>query len=150
MSTFAAGFIPYAGNWPGAGLLVGLLFEGLGVTDFSFLPSAAATFETWPSTYFSAAQPAVFGNTLTLVETPERNYTSLDYSELYSDAGLTLAPVLTQKYLGLVTPKMFPEVAVYSFYGSGFSTVVGIVINNLTVGLPYSGTLSCSRLDSFF
>jgi hypothetical protein len=120
---------------------VGLLFEGLAVTDF--LPSAAATFETWPSTYFSAAQPAVFGNILTLVETPEKNYTSLDYSELYADAGLTLAPVLTPKYLGLVTPKMFPEVAVYSFYGSGISTVVGIVLNNLTVGLPYSRMLWC-------
>jgi hypothetical protein len=120
--------------------MTSLLWEGLSVIDFNFLPSAAATFETWPSTYFSAAQPATFKKVITIIRTPERNYTPEDYEQLWTDSGLQLAPILNPKYNGLVKPVMFPEVPTFNFYGSNISTIVGAVLYNFTVGLVQAGT----------
>jgi hypothetical protein len=122
--------------------MTSLLWEGLSVVDFDFLPSAASTFETWPSTYFSAAQPATFKKVITIIRTPERNYTPEDYAQLWTDSGLQLAPVLNPKFNGLVKPTMFPEVPVFNFFGSNISTIVGAVLYNFTVGVKYAGTSS--------
>jgi len=115
-------------------LLSAVLFQGLAVPDFSFLPSAAATFETWPSTYFSNAQPQTFGNLETTISTPTKNYTALTFNQLATDAGLTLALQLTPLFTGLVTPTVFPNVTVLSFYGSGLDTLVGLKLSNLSIG----------------
>jgi hypothetical protein len=124
--------------------MTSLLFEGLSVLDFTFLPSTAATFEAWPSTYFSAAQPATFKRVITLIRTPERNYTPEDYTQLWADSGLELAAVLNPKYNGLVKPTMFPEVPVHNFFGSNISTIVGTARANLTVGQSSTGMKASS------
>ena len=111
-----------------------MLFQGLSVPDFNFLPSAAATFETWPSTYFSNAQPQIFGDIETTISTPTKNYTALTFTELVTDAGLTLALQLSPLFTGLVTPSVFPNVTVLSFYGSGLDTLVGLKLRNLSIG----------------
>lgn len=111
-----------------------LLFQGLSVPDSNFLPSAAATFQTWPSTYFSNAQPQTFGDIETTIATPTKNYTALTFTELATDAGLTLALQLSPLFTGLVKPTRFPNVTVLSFYGSGLDTVVGLKLRNLSIG----------------
>lgn len=65
---FIHGFTPLAGNWPGQGLLYAVFFTGLNTIDFGFpttsanAASSAAMYETHPSSYMSAADPAIFGN----------------------------------------------------------------------------------------
>jgi hypothetical protein len=138
------GFIPYCGNWAGGGVLAGIVFEGLSVIDFSFLPDAADTFEAWPSTYFTAAQPETFQDIITIVRTPTRNYTALDYDQLWSDAGLPVAKTLSSRYNGLVKPNEFPNVTTFNFYGSNISTAVGVVLANLSIGAAvFEGRGAC-------
>lgn len=138
------GFTPIAGNWPGQGLLYALYFTGLNVIDFSFptaidnAVSSATMFQSHPSSYMSSADPAIFGNSITVIhdDSTSTTYTPLDNQQLFSDAALPAAQILADKYIGLVkfTPPDFPNVDVYAEKGSGFETVVGLSVKNLTTG----------------
>ena len=56
------------------------LFGGMSFTDYSTpMPEAAYTFQTWPVTYFSMAQPDIYGGSEVVVETGNRSYTPNDY-----------------------------------------------------------------------
>lgn len=140
------GFTPFAGNWPGQGLLYATFFTGLNTIDFGFPKteknalSSARMYETLPSSYMSAADPAVFGNQEVVVETLQhgpREYTPADNLELFEDAGLTLAREIAPYYTGFVKfadPANFPNVDVYAEKGSGLPTIVGVRLLNLEVG----------------
>jgi hypothetical protein len=75
------------------------------------------------------------------VRTPQRNYTALNYEQLWADAEFPVAATLSRKYNGLVKPTDFPNVATFNFYGSNISTAVGVILANLTVGAPFQGTV---------
>ncbi|TDB81828.1 hypothetical protein [Micromonospora sp. KC721] len=139
------GFTPIAGNWPGQGLLYGVLFTGFNITDFSYpstsanARSSALMYESHPSTYMSAADPAVFGNREVVVRTttPAADYTPRDNLRLFERAGLSIAWRVAPHYTGFVKfadPASFPGVDVYAEKGSGLYTVVGITLPNLTIG----------------
>jgi lecithin-cholesterol acyltransferase len=139
------GFTPLAGNWPGQGLLYPALFTGLNTVTLSFpsdpanAASSARMLQTHPSSYMSAADPAVFGAQETVVEDLRTGiaYTPADYPRLFQDAGLSLAQELAAYYIGFVKfadPAHFPNVDVYAEKGSGIETWVGLKLDGLGAG----------------
>jgi lecithin-cholesterol acyltransferase len=144
-NTFIHGFTAIAGNWAGQGFFYPLLFTGVNILDFTF-PTDAATadssatmHQTFPTNYMSAADPAVFHNQEVVVQTvqPSKTYTPKDNKKLFRDAGLTTAQELTAYYVGFVQfakRAFFPDVDVYAEKGSGIPTVVGLVLQDLSVG----------------
>jgi lecithin-cholesterol acyltransferase len=139
------GFTPFAGNFPGQGILYPLFFTGLDVRDFT-LPttpesalSGAEMMLRNPSSYMSASDPRIFGDQETVVEdfSTGETYTPEDYGELLDDAGLSWAKPIADYYIGFVDfadPSTFPNVDVYAEKGSGIETVVGIGLDDLSVG----------------
>jgi lecithin-cholesterol acyltransferase len=143
--TYIHGFTPIAGNFPGQGVLYPLLFTGLNVTDFTFpttpenAASSASMYLTHPSSYMSAADPKVFDSLETVVQDAStgRSYTPDDYRQLFRDAGLGWAKRLANRYIGFVrfaNPNAFPNVDVYAEKGSGIETLVGMSLDDLSVG----------------
>jgi lecithin-cholesterol acyltransferase len=139
------GFTPFAGNFPGQGVLYPLFFTGLDVTDFT-LPTTheaaltgARMMLTNPSSYMSASDPDVFDSLETVVTDAStgKSYTPADYGELFDDAGLPWAKAIADHYIGFVKftdPSAFPNVDVYAEKGSGIETLVGIGLDDLSVG----------------
>jgi lecithin-cholesterol acyltransferase len=139
------GFTPFAGNFPGQGILYPLFFTGLDVRDFT-LPttpesalSGAEMMLRNPSSYMSASDPRIFGDQETVVEdfSTGETYTPEDYGELFDDAGLSWAKPIADYYIGFVDfadPSAFPNVDVYAEKGSGIETAVGIGLDDLSVG----------------
>jgi lecithin-cholesterol acyltransferase len=139
------GFTPFAGNFPGQGILYSLFFTGLDVRDFT-LPttpesalSGAEMMLRNPSSYMSASDPRIFGDQETVVEdfSTGETYTPEDYGELLDDAGLSWAKPIADYYIGFVDfadPSAFPNVDVYAEKGSGIETFVGIGLDDLSVG----------------
>lgn len=139
------GFTPLAGNFPGQGLLYPVLFTGLNVEDFGYpatkdnAASSARLYQSAPSTYLSAADPATFGDRETVLEDAStgRTYTPRDYRELLADANLGPVKDIADYYIGFdktADPQSFPDVDVYAEKGSGVPTVVGARLDNLTSG----------------
>jgi lysophospholipase-3 len=142
---FIHGFTPVAGNWAGQGFFYPLLFTGVNIIDFTFPTHAANArsnanmHQTFPANYTSAADPAVFHNQEVVVQTvqPRKTYTPKDNKKLFRDAGLTTAQELAAYYVGFVQfakRRFFPNVDVYAEKGSGLPTVVGLVLQDLSVG----------------
>jgi lecithin-cholesterol acyltransferase len=139
------GFTPFAGNFPGQGVLYPLFFTGLDVTDFT-LPTTPETALSGaqfmlrnPSSYMSASDPDIFGDQETVVEnlSTGKTYTPEDYSELFEDAGLAWAKPIADYYIGFVKfadPAHFPNVDVYAEKGSGIETLVGLGLDDLSLG----------------
>ncbi len=139
------GFTPFAGNFPGQGILYPLFFTGLDVTDFT-LPTTPASARsgaemmlTAPSSYMSASDPRIFDHLETVVADASsgKSYTPADYRQLLDDAGLSWAKPIADYYIGFVDftdPSAFPNVDVYAEKGSGIDTVVGIGLDDLSVG----------------
>jgi lecithin-cholesterol acyltransferase len=139
------GFTPFAGNFPGQGILYPLFFTGLDVTDFTF-PTTEATALSGaemmlrnPSSYMSASDPRIFGDQETVVEnfSTGKTYTPEDYGQLFDDAGLSWAKPIADYYIGFVDfadPSAFPNVDVYAEKGSGIDTAVGRGLDDLSVG----------------
>jgi lysophospholipase-3 len=139
------GFTPLAGNFPGQGILYPLFFTGLDVTDFT-LPTTEASARSGaemmlsaPSSYMSASDPRIFDHLETVVTDAStgKSYTPADYGELFDDAGLSWAKPIADYYIGFVEfadPSAFPNVDVYAEKGSGIETVVGIGLDDLSIG----------------
>jgi lecithin-cholesterol acyltransferase len=139
------GFTPFAGNFPGQGILYPLFFTGLDVRHFT-LPTTAESALSGaemmlrnPSSYMSASDPRIFGDQETVVEdfSTGETYTPEDYGELFDDAGLSWVKPIADYYIGFVEfadPSAFPNVDVYAEKGSGIETVVGIGLDDLSVG----------------
>jgi lecithin-cholesterol acyltransferase len=142
---YVHGFTPFAGNFPGQGILYPLFFTGLDVTDFT-LPTTAETALAGaqmmlraPSSYMSASDPRIFDGLETVVSDAStgNSYTPADYPQLFDDAGLPWAKEIANHYIGFVDfadPSAFPNVDVYAEKGSGIETVVGIGLDDLSVG----------------
>lgn len=137
------GFTPLAGNWPGQGSMYAFLFTGFNVNDGSFpadtanATSSALMYQSHPSTYMSAADPAVFKNDEVVIQAGSAAYTPQHYRKLFRDAGLALAEELGPYYIGFVRfqqPPFFPNVDVYAEIGSGLDTFVGLRLSDLSVG----------------
>ena len=144
---YIQGFTPIAGNFPGQGSLYPIFFTGLNIQDFTFpataenARSSARMYLSAPSSYISAADPRIFGNRETVVENESngRNYTPRDYPRLFFDAGLPWVKPIADYYIGflhMADRSSFPGVDVYAEKGSGIDTVVGLGLNDLTVGQP--------------
>jgi lecithin-cholesterol acyltransferase len=141
------GFSPFAGNWPGQGLLYPAYFIGLNITHFSFpedpanAASSAAMYQSHPSSYMSSSDPKVFGSQEVVMQAGNKEYTPADYEELFEDAGLPLSAELASYYIGFVKfrrPAFFPKVDVYAEKGSGIETMVGVGLQDLRVGQMFS------------
>jgi lecithin-cholesterol acyltransferase len=142
---YVHGFTAFAGNFPGQGLLYSLFFTGLDVTDFT-LPTTPETALAGaemmlrnPSSYMSASDPSIFGDQETVVEdfSTGKTYTPEDYHELFDDAGLSWVKPIADHYIGFVKfadPASFPNVDVYAEKGSGLETLVGLGLDDLSVG----------------
>jgi lecithin-cholesterol acyltransferase len=142
---YVHGFTPFAGNFPGQGILYPLFFTGLDVTDFT-LPTTEETVRAGaqmmlraPSSYMSASDPRIFDSLETVVADAStgNSYTPADYRQLFDDAGLPWAREIADHYIGFVDfadPSAFPNVDVYAEKGSGIETVVGIALDDLSVG----------------
>ena len=137
------GFTPFAGNWPGQGFLYMVFFTGFNVSSFTFPENAANAlssarmYESHPSSYMSAADPAIFGNQEVVIQSLGTAYTPQDNLQLFADAGLAIAQEVAPYYTGFVKfadPASFPNVDVYAEKGSGFATAVGAKLPTLTVG----------------
>lgn len=140
---YVHGFTPIAGNWPGQGMLYYFLFIGFNINDVSYpvdnesAKISALMFQSHPATYMSASDPAVFKNQEVVIQAGSVNYTPQHYRKLFRDAGMDLAEELGPYYIGFVRfqqPPFFPNVDVYAEKGSGFDTLVGIGLPNLTIG----------------
>lgn len=145
------GFTPLAGNFPGQGLFYGVFFTGLNVVDFTFpttpenAASSALMYLSHPSSYMSSADPAVFQNQEVVVRNLQSgvDYTPQNNLQLFQDAGLSLAQELAAYYTGFVKfaePANFPKVDVYAEKGSGIETIVGLELQNLSVGQVVDNT----------
>lgn len=143
--TYIHGFTPIAGNFPGQGSLYSIFFTGLNIIDFSYpttkanAVSSARMYLSSPSSYMSAADPQIFGNREIVVKDSStgRTYTPQDYSQLFKDARLPQAEEIADYYIGFVKfadPEHFPYVDVFAEKGSGIQTVVGLQLQNLSVG----------------
>jgi len=139
------GFTPFAGNFPGQGVLYPVVFTGLNNVDFTFPAtpdkslSAARMFLTAPSTYMSASDPKVFGDREVVVtdRSTGKSYTPVDWPRLFADAQLPVAAEIAAYYIGFVhftDRASFPNVDVYAEKGSGIPTVVGASLKDLSVG----------------
>lgn len=139
------GFTPIAGNFPGQGVLYPVVFTGLNTVDFGFpathanAVSSARMYLSAPSSYMSAATPAVFGRSEVVVRDDRtgRRYTPADYQRLFTDAGLPRALAIAQHYVGFVRfapAGWWPQVDVYAERGSGIKTAVGLSLRGLRVG----------------
>jgi lysophospholipase-3 len=142
-NTYIHGFSPLAGNWPGQGLLYAAYFTGLNTTDLAFptdpanAASSAVMYQSHPSSYMSSSDPKVVGSQEVVLQAGDKEYTPDDYPELFKDAGLTVPEQLASYYIGFVKlqqPAFFPKVDVYAEKGSGIQTVVGVGLNDLSVG----------------
>ena len=132
-------------NFPGQGVLYPLFFTGLDVRDFT-LPTtpesalAGAGFMLRnPSSYMSASDPRIFGDQETVVVDFESGkvYTPLNAGDLWDDAGLPWVKPIADYYIGFVDfadPAHFPNVDVYAEKGSGLETLVGIGLDDLSLG----------------
>jgi lecithin-cholesterol acyltransferase len=139
------GFTPFAGNFPGQGVLYPLFFTGLDVTDFT-LPTTPETALSGarfmlrnPSSYMSASDPDIFDALETVVEdlSTGKTYTPEDYGALFDDAGLSWVKPIADHYIGFVRfadPAHFPHVDVYAEKGSGIDTLVGLGLDDLSLG----------------
>ncbi|MFI7613521.1 hypothetical protein ACIBP6_20055 [Nonomuraea terrae] len=139
------GFTPIAGNFPGQGLLYPVLFTGLNIQDFGYpttrrnAVSSARMYQSAPSTYMSAADPAIFGDREVVVRDASagRAYTPRDHRRLLADANLPAARQIAAHYVGFVKfagKEAFPGVDVYAEKGSGLPTPVGARLRDLTTG----------------
>jgi lecithin-cholesterol acyltransferase len=87
----------------------------------------------------SASDPRIFGDQETVVEdlSTGNTYTPEDYGQLFEDAQLEWAKPIADYYIGFVDfadPSAFPNVDVYAEKGSGIETLVGIGLDDLSVG----------------
>jgi lysophospholipase-3 len=141
---YVHGFTPFAGNFPGQGVLYPVIFTGLNA-DFSFpttadkAVSAARMLLTAPSTYMSASDPKVFGTKEVVVtdRSTGTSYTPADWPKLFADAYLPVATEISAAYIGFVKfadRRSFPNVDVYAEKGSGIETLVGLSLKDLSVG----------------
>ena len=137
------GFTALAGAWPGQGSTYSLLFtgfnsnEGVFPADTENARSSALMYQSHPSIYLQAADPAVFKNDEVVIQAGSATYTPQDYRKLFRDAGMALAEELGPYYIGFVRfqqPPFFPNVDVYAEKGSGQDTVVGMGFPSLGVG----------------
>ena len=138
------GLTAIGGNWPGQGGMYKDLFTGLNVSDFTAptdpenAASSAAMYQTWPATYLAAADPFFYKKEVVVIGLQGgKQYTALNYRQLFRDAGMPLARELADYYIGLVkfrTPQYFPNVDVYAEIGTGSPTVVGVELKDLKVG----------------
>ena len=108
-------------------------------TDPAQAKTSARLYLTNPSTYMSAADPAVFGRREVVLENSStgKQYTPADYRQLLADAGLDYLRPIADYYIGFVEftePDDFPYVDVYAEKGSGLPTQIGAVLPTLTVG----------------
>jgi lysophospholipase-3 len=141
---YVHGFTAIGGNWPGQGGMYKDLFTGLNVNDFTAptdpenAASSAAMYQTWPATYLAAADPLVYKKEVVVIAIEGgKQYTALNYRQLFRDAGMPLARELADYYIGLVkfrTPHYFPNVDVYAEIGTDIPTVVGAELKELKVG----------------
>jgi lecithin-cholesterol acyltransferase len=143
------GFTALAGAWPGQGSTYSLLFtgfnsnEGVFPADTENARSSALMYQSHPSIYLQAADPAVFKNAEVVIQAGSATYTPQDYRKLFRDAGMALAEELGPYYIGLVRfqqPPFFPNVDVYAEKGSGQDTVVGLGFPSLYVGQVVNDT----------
>ena len=70
-------------------------------------------------------------------ESTGRDYTPRDYPRLLRDAGLAWAQPIANYYIGflhMTDRSSFPKVDVSAEKGSGIDTVVGLGLDDLTVG----------------
>jgi lecithin-cholesterol acyltransferase len=142
---YVHGFTPLAGNFPGQGILYPLFFTGLDVRGFT-LPTTEETAKAGaemmlrnPSSYMSASDPRIFDSLETVVADAStgKTYTPSDYRQLFDDAALGWAKEIADHYIGFVDfadPSAFPNVDVYAEKGSGIETLVGIGLDDLSVG----------------
>jgi len=137
------GFTALAGTWPGQGSTYSLLFTGLNTNEGVFpsdpdnARSSALMYQSHPSIYLMAADPAVFKDAEVVVQAGPTAYTPQHYRKLFRDAGMELAEELGPYYIGFVRferPPFFPNVDVYAEKGSGLDTVVGVGLPDLSVG----------------
>jgi len=144
------GFTSIAGNYSGEGAFYTFLFAGFDIPNV-YYPStqqgaavSARMFESWPSTYMSASDPAYFGDREVVVRVGENGkaYTPKDSQQLFKDAGLTLAAKISPYYFGFVKFQApnFPNVDVYAEKGSELNTAAGVQLPDLTVGQVLGGS----------
>jgi lecithin-cholesterol acyltransferase len=69
-------------------------------------------YQSHPSTYMSAADPAVFKDAEVVIQTGSATYTPQDFHKLFRDAGMALAEELGSYYIGFVRFRQPP------FFGS--------------------------------
>jgi len=131
-------------SWPGQGYSFPALFFGANWQDFSNVAtlenaaSSAAMWESFPGTYMGLADPAWFGNQEVMIHdlSTGKQYTPMDYPQLFADAGLKLAPKIAPYYIGMIKfqAPYYPNVDVYAEKGSGLQTIVGMEMPDLKVG----------------
>ena len=142
---YIQGFTPLAGNFPGQGLLYPVIFTGLNLNDFTFPTTASAArtsakmYLSAPSTYLSMADPSIFGDREVVMRdlSTGREYTPMDWRQLFKDAGLAKARSFAAHFIGSVPfapSRYWPNVNVYAEKGSGLPTAVGAALPSLKVG----------------
>ena len=140
------GFTPLAGQLPGPGNPLPALLHGPRRDRLHACRPREATARSGaemmlraPSSYMSASDPRIFDHLETVVTDAStgRSYTPADYRKLFDDAHLSWAKPIADYYIGFVEfadPSAFPNVDVYAEKGSGIETVVGIGLDDLSVG----------------
>ena len=91
--------------------------------------------QTWPGItfllpYYDASGVFGWDATENLVETPKRNYTVLDYKQLFQDSNWTAGYAMRQDGQYVIPGMFAPNVEVMCVHGSGFNTKMVMVYQN--------------------
>jgi lysophospholipase-3 len=148
------GFTALAGTWPGQGSTYSLLFtgfnsnEGVLPADAENARSSALMYQSHPSIYLMAADPAVFKNDEVVIQAGSATYTPQDYRKLSRDAGMALAEELGPYYIGFVgfqQPPFFPNVDVYAEFNATEDLRGGMGWETWKNAPRGAGTITCTN-----
>ena len=86
-----------------------------------------ALYRSYPSGYWLAPRVPLWDDAVTIIATPNRNYTANDYEQLFTDVGYLLG--YTQ-FMSNPLDLSAPNVSTYCFYGLGYPTPLTFVYGN--------------------
>ena len=125
-------FIPLSGAWSGGNLAIQAEVSGATVVPnlaFPFLRELRSFSRSFESLVWLLPKPSIWGDTV-LVTTPNRTYSANDYSDLFTDISYPVGFDMYTGITGINEGFPAPNVPVYCFYGTNFTTPESFIYNS--------------------
>ena len=132
---FINAFVPLSGAWSGGSAAVPAVVSGSNTPSTSpflfptFLRELRSIIRSVESVVWLFPRPSIWGDAV-LVTTPVRTYTANDYSDLFTDISYPQGFDMYTGTLAINEGFPAPNVSVYCFYGTNFSTPESFIYNS--------------------